>query len=95
MPYNNCCTTQKLYYICGGLCKQLKEKTEIQQILEKTGIRGGVVYYRLKHLIDSGVYDGSVAELKRMLESNDWRLVRLTNEQRKLLAYLTRQRRLL
>jgi len=71
----------------------LGKKTEIQQLLEKTGIRDGVVYHRLNHLIDNGVYDGSVAELKRMLATDDWRLVRLTPQQRKVLAYLTGQRR--
>lgn len=71
----------------------MAEKTEIQQILERTGIHDGVVYHRLLHLINSGVYDGSAAELKRMLKNNDWRLVRLTNKQRKLLAYLARQGR--
>jgi len=71
----------------------LSEKTEIQQILERVGIRGGVVYHRLNHLIASGVYDGSVTELKRMLDTNDWRLVRLTPRHLKVLTYLTEQRR--
>jgi len=67
-------------------------KTEIEKIMEARNIRDKdkVIYYRLLHLINSNVYDGSVAGLKQMLGNRgDYRLTRLTTQQRALLMSLT------
>lgn len=71
--------------------KPMFEETEVGRRMH-TG-RRNAAYYRLQHLYHSGVYDGTLAALAAMLNTDDWRLVRLAADQRAILKTLIRYRR--
>jgi len=65
--------------------------SEVEQCFVRIGITTGAAYYRIRHLLDIGAFDGSLISLQRMLATDDVRLVQLDIHARQLLERMVTQ----